>query len=146
MSRPAAPAAQRRLLRGLAAAVLAAALALVPEAAPAEHPGYFPVLTIDPESLKQLIDEGRRPVAIDLRPPAAYRDGRLPGARSLPLEQVTARADEIPRQGLVVLYCACRFDQIGAAYQELRRRQWNNVLVLEEGFAGWRARGYPIER
>jgi rhodanese-related sulfurtransferase len=132
----------RRLL-----AALALAGALLPALpAGADHAQYVPVVTIDPESLKRLLDERRPLLAVDLRPAGLYHAGRLPGARSLPAGELRARADEIPRAGLVVLYCACPFDEVNRLYQFLRARQHDNVVVLEEGFAGWLGRGYPIER
>jgi rhodanese-related sulfurtransferase len=112
----------------------------------ADHGLFFPVLTVDPDSLKRLLDEGRPIVAVDLRPSTLHADGRLPGARSLPFPDLERRADELPTTGLVVLYCACPFQEINRAYQLLRRRKHDNVFVLEEGFGGWVARGFPVER
>jgi 3-mercaptopyruvate sulfurtransferase SseA len=132
----------RRLLSLLVLAILAAA-----GPARAGHPWMPALLTIDPESLQRITTSGARPVvAVDVRPAAAYEDGRLPGARSIPLASLTVRRREVPADALVVLYGAAGLEEAVTAYQYLRATGHANVFVLEGGFAGWRAQGYAIER
>jgi rhodanese-related sulfurtransferase len=131
------------LASALALAVLACALVAPAEAG---HQWYATLLTIDPESLRKQFDKAERPLPIDVRPAEAFQRGRLPGARSLPLAALRERVDEIPRQGLIVLYGAGRTPDVNGAYQFLRGRGYANVFVLEDGIAGWQARGYPLER
>lgn len=137
------PRGLRRALPLLALGALVAALAAP---AGAGHGPFFAVLTIDPESLRGLLDQGHRPLHVDLRPPDEFRRGRLPGARSIPLPELEQRRAEIPKDRMVVLYCACSVPQVTPAYQMLRREGWRDVFVLEEGVGGWMARGYPLER
>ena len=112
----------------------------------AAHGPGDPLLTLGPEHARRLLDQGERPIFVDLRPVGEYQRGRLPGARSLPLRELLRRHGEVPRAGRVVLYCACPLEEIQAAYQFLRDQGYRNVSVLEEGFAGWVKRGYPVER
>jgi DNA-binding transcriptional ArsR family regulator len=42
---------------------------------------------------------------VDTRPVEEYRAGHLPGARSIPLEELPGRVGEIPRDREVVAYC-----------------------------------------
>ena len=132
------------LTRRLAWVGLAAALALATPAV-ADH-RWAPVLTIDVESMKSLIDRGERVEPLDLRSAAAFGSGRLPRARSLPLGDLPDRVDEVPRAGVVVLYCACPRDELLRAYQFLRGRRHTNVYVLEGGIEAWQHRGYALER
>ena len=111
----------------------------------ADH-GWAPVLTIDAESAKALIDRGDRIEPLDLRSPVAFKEGRLPHARSLPLGDLPDRVDEVPRSGVVVLYCGCPREQLLRAYQFLRGRRHTNVFVLEGDIDAWRSRGYALER
>jgi rhodanese-related sulfurtransferase len=131
------------------AAFLPAALAAwLVAAAPATagHPWVPALLTIDPESLQRLAGEGRRVFAVDVRAPDAYRSGRLPGARSIPLASLTGRRSEVPADALVVLYGAQGLEEAAVAYRYLRSSGHANVVVLEGGFAAWQAHGYGIER
>ena len=111
----------------------------------ADH-AWAPVLTIDAESAKSLIDRGEQVAPLDLRAAADFQAGRLPHARSLPLGELPDRVDEIPRSGVVVLYCGCPRDQLVRAYQFLRGRRHTNVFVLEGDIDAWRGRGYALER
>ncbi|MGH7277122.1 MAG: rhodanese-like domain-containing protein [Candidatus Rokuibacteriota bacterium] len=126
------------------AIVLLALFALVAPAG-AGHGPSFVVLTVDPESLKRLVDDRTPFLAVDLRSRPEYDTSRLPRARSLPLPELHERFAEIPPTGMVVLYCACSPTEINGAYQFLRARGYHRLFILEEGFAGWRARGYPLE-
>lgn len=130
--------------RGRLAAALALLL-LVARPAVADH-AWAPVLTIDADSAKSLMDRGERVEPLDLRPEAEHRAGRLPRARSLPLVQLRERVDEVPHQGVVVLYCGCGRTELLGAYQFLRGRRYANVYVLEGGIEAWQRLGYPLER
>lgn len=77
--------------------------------------------------------------------PDLFREGHLPGARSIPLRELRRRYREIPR-GRVILDCDCSRDDLEAAYRLLVDRGVDDVGALDEGFAGWRRRGYPIAR
>jgi len=113
--------------------------------AAAGHPWGPAILTIDPDSLDQLAAQGRpgTPRGRAHRPRAPA--GRLPGARSMPLPVLTAQQRELPDDGLVVLYGADSVDEVAAAFRYLRSTGRRNVVVLEGGFAAWRAHGYRVE-
>ena len=70
----------------------------------AAAPPDYPVNYISVEELRGLLDSGSRADIIDVRTPSEYENLHIRGARSIPLRDVRARAAEIPRRGLVVLY------------------------------------------
>jgi rhodanese-related sulfurtransferase len=64
--------------------------------------------TIEHEELLQRLGDPEL-VLLDVLPRRVYERGHLPGARSLPLEEVPDRADELLEDGdLVVVYCVNR--------------------------------------
>jgi rhodanese-related sulfurtransferase len=127
----------------LAALVLLAAVAW---SAPA-HAGHGnAVMSLDADYVLAQYAKGRKLTAIDLRSEEAYGRGHLPGARSLPLDQLTTRFAEVPRTDLVVLYCDCTQSEVEVAYWFLRGKQYRNLSVLERGFATWVERGHPVEK
>ncbi len=134
----------RRALTAVALGVLVSALALQP--AVAGHGAGGPVLAIPAEYAKRLLDEGDRPIFLDLRSAEDFRRGHLPGARLLPLMELRRRYAEVPRTGRVVLYCACPPEEVQAAFQFLRDQGYRNISAMDEGFPGWVKRGYPLER
>ncbi len=89
----------------------------------------------------------REPIRlIDLRPSKDYEVSRLPQAHSIPLSELRNRDSEIPRVGLVVLYCTCAPGEDWHAYELLHVRGYRNVVVLAGGFSQWVERGYPLEK
>lgn len=122
-----------------------ALLWLVATPAIADH-AWAPVLTIDADSARSLMDRGERVEPVDLRSETEFRRGRLPRARSLPLGELRERVDEVPHRGVVVLYCGCAQAELLRAYQFLRGRRYANVYLLEGGIEAWQGLGYPLER
>jgi rhodanese-related sulfurtransferase len=106
-----------------------------------------PLRWVSASELKGLLDGGpRQPTwLIDLRPAAAFGQGHLPGARSMPIAELRFRAREIP-PGRIVLYCDCAAEDMEAAYGLLWSLGWNDVRALANGLAGWIASGYSIAR
>jgi rhodanese-related sulfurtransferase len=105
-----------------------------------------PLPVIAARDVKELLAAGTSFTLIDVRPAGEYEVGRLPRARSVPLSELRRRYTEVPRAGLVVVYCACRPGENWHAHELLQVRGYRNVLVLAEGFSGWVERGYPVER
>lgn len=106
---------------------------------------YF--LPMPPERAKSLLDAGEPVVFIDLREPEDFKVVRLPSARSVPLRELQAQHDKVPKTGRVVLYCTCGVGNIeeGFAYQTLRNLGYRNVSVLVGGITEWRRLGYPVD-
>jgi rhodanese-related sulfurtransferase len=121
-------------------------LLLAPTAALAVHGGpAVPLAFVSAADLKRRLDRGDHPTLVDLRPADAFRQGHVPGARSIPLRELRRRYFEIPR-GRVILYCDCPRDELEAAYRLLVDRGAADVRGLEESFAAWAGRGYPVAR
>lgn len=55
--------------------------------------------------LARMIERGEA-VAVDVRSPEAYQQSRIKGAILMPSDEVRARAKELPRDKLLVFYCA----------------------------------------
>lgn len=106
---------------------------------------YF--LPIPPARAKSLLDGGEPVIFIDLRAPEEFKRTRLPGAQSIPLNELQARHAKVPKSGRVVLYCTCGVGNIeeAFAYQTLRNLGYRNVSVLEGGISEWQRLGYPVD-
>ena len=59
---------------------------------------------ISVERVKQELDAGHPQMLVDVRSPEEYSAGHLPRAVSMPLEVLSVRMTEIPRDVPVVLY------------------------------------------
>ena len=98
--------------------------------------------------LKKLMEEGRRPVVIDVRSPTVRAvDGRfIPGALEMDLADLDRRRGEIPGDGEIVFYCSCPNDaSAAAAAKQLIDLGFKRVRPLQGGIDEWIAAGYDVE-
>lgn len=131
----------------LAGAIVVWLLALTALGAGVAEAGHAAMVNaLDVDYVRGQYEKGRKLTAIDLRSAEEFRKGHLPGAQSLPMDELTARFSEVPRHDLVVLYCDCARSEVEVAYWFLRRQGWRNLSVLDPGFTAWGQRGYPVER
>lgn len=85
------------------------------------------------QQLKQARDEGA--VVIDVREPDEYAGGHVAGARSLPLSQLAARTQEVPKDQTVYLVCQGGGRSSQAA--ELLGAAGHDVRSVVGGTAAW---------
>ncbi len=82
--------------------------ASVAEQATAPTPAATPkdgVRRITVADLQSALEKGEA-IVVDVRSEDAYAAGHIKGARVIPEDQITRRADELPRDKLIVTYCA----------------------------------------
>ena len=121
------------------------AIMSAPSGSFADHPLIDQVRTVTAHWVKGVLDAGENLLLFDLRPVADFTTKKLPRAQSLPSSELEKRYREVPRFGRVVLYCACRQDDLIETALFLQRLGYRNIAVMPEGFAGWLKLGYPLE-
>ena len=98
---------------------------------------------IDGAELLRRVEAGDVTV-LDVRPPDEYRAGHIPGALSMPVEQLERRLSEIPADRPVIAYCRGPFCVFaGDAVEELRRHGYS-AERMAEGLPDWRLAGHPV--
>ena len=77
-------------------------------------------------------------VLVDVRPPEEYAAGHIEGARSIPIEELERRLEELPTDREVVAYCRGPF--CAYAHQAVRRLEESGRRArrLEDGWPEWR--------
>jgi rhodanese-related sulfurtransferase len=107
------------------------------------HRHDFQIISVDDLQARMARD---KVLLLDVRPEAEFQAGHLPGAVSIPLDQLGLRLDELPPGKLIVAYCRgpyCVFAD--EALELLEARGWD-VARLEEGVAEWQQAGLVLER
>lgn len=80
---------------------------------------------------------GGRAVLIDVRPANEFAHGHIPGALSLPLDELDARLGEMPRDKRIIAYCRGAYClSAGEAVERLRERGYD-AIRLEGGWPEW---------
>src|SRR5712691_4082114 len=95
---------------------------------------------------KELVSRLRRRdvVVIDVRPTAEYAAGHIPGARSLPPDEVRRRLRTIPKDGEIVAYCRGPFCVYADDVVRTLQRRGIRARRLEDGFPEWKRAGHDI--
>lgn len=125
--------------KALGAFVLLAGVAVSAQAIRA-----VPRILID--QLKVLMEQ-KAVVVLDVREPAAFEKGRIPGAINIDYTQVLKQADRFAgEKRTIVAYCACANEMTTArAAVDLAAKGIPGAMALKGGWGGWVARGEKIE-
>lgn len=103
-------------------------------------------ITVD--ELKGMMDKGHKIFVLDLRGALDHEADpyTIPGALRMTAEELNQRHADIPRQGDVILFCACPNEATAARMALLLRRNGiRNVRPLAGGIDAWRERNFPLE-
>lgn len=92
--------------------------------------------------LAAAIDQGA-PV-VDVREPAEFREGHVPGAVNIPMGQLTARLSEIDRNRPVHVVCAS--GNRSSAMTDILTANGFDAINVAGGTSAWIRSGRPIEK
>jgi rhodanese-related sulfurtransferase len=99
---------------------------------------------VAPGEVRALVEQGA--LLLDVRTPAEYASGHVPGAMNLPYDELTTRIQEIDaRHGdLVVVYCE-KGPRASKAIATLVGAGFSSVRPLAGHMSAWRSSGASIE-
>ena len=83
-------------------------------------------------------------IVLDVRPTAEYAAGHIPGARSVPPDDVRRHLRTIPKDGEIVAYCRGPFCVYADDVVRSLRRRGIRARRLEDGFPEWKRAGHEI--
>jgi len=82
---------------------------------------------------------------LDVRPTAEYEAGHIPGALSVPLDQLQEILAKLPHDQEIVAYCRGPYCVLAVKAVEVLLEKGFNAIRLEESVQDWRALGLPVE-
>lgn len=102
---------------------------------------------LEPIRMAELLDRLREDavVLLDVRPGKEYKAGHIAGARSIPLDELEARLDDLPPEAEIVAYCRGPYCVFADEAVERLRRRGLSARRLDLGFPDWQAAGLPVE-
>ena len=98
---------------------------------------------MDKDGLLAKVRDGEVTV-LDVRPVEEYRAGHIPGALSVPLEELEHRLSELPKNQEIVAYCRGPYCVLTIEAVELLRARGFQAIRLEDGIQDWRSRGFRV--
>jgi rhodanese-related sulfurtransferase len=88
--------------------------------------------------LQRLMKRGEV-VLVDVRPAVEFESGHIPGAIAIPIEDLDARANELPRDKRIVAYCRGTYCLFADEAVALLKRRGFDAVRLEGGWPEWSA-------
>lgn len=100
------------------------------------------------EELKKMMENKADIVVVDNQPKVAYDMGHIPGAINFPWATEIKRPVGLPRDKVLILYCACQHeeDATDVANKLIENFGYKKIKLLEGGWVKWVKSGYPIEK
>jgi len=108
---------------------------------------------IDTRELRQLLTSNARPLFLDVRPASDYAEKRIPGAVSLPADEIARRWSTLPKDRTIIIYESGRSSgDICAAGRAVGRTllehgfPFSQVKVYQNGLVGWERAEIGVNR
>jgi rhodanese-related sulfurtransferase/DNA-binding transcriptional ArsR family regulator len=101
---------------------------------------------LEPVSREELVERASRGdvVILDVRPTEEFAAGHIPGAMSVPLDQLDAALSRLPKRTRIVAYCRGPYCVLAPqAVQRLRDKGFK-ARRLVDGMPEWRLAGLPV--
>jgi rhodanese-related sulfurtransferase len=101
------------------------------------------VNAISPKELKTRLDSGEPITVIDVREEWELDISKVDFATHIPMNEIPARTDEIPQDGVVVFMCKAG-GRSARVVEYLQSMGWDNLMNLDRGILGWAADVDPV--
>jgi rhodanese-related sulfurtransferase len=85
-------------------------------------------------------------VVLDVRPVLEYRQGHIAGARSIPVDELEARLDELRPAQSIVAYCRGPYCVFADEAIMVLHAHGFSAARYEEGYPEWAAANLPVEQ
>ena len=82
---------------------------------------------------------------LDVRPGEEYDAAHIPGALSIPLEELRGRLSELPEGREIVAYCRGAYCVLAYEALDMLRAHGHRAHRLADGMLEWRLAGLPME-
>lgn len=79
-------------------------------------------------------------IVIDVRPTPEFENNHIPFARSMPLPELKARLEELPKNKTIVAYCRGPFCLMSSDAVRLLRNLGYDAVILRDGIVEWNKR------
>ncbi|MGE4555798.1 MAG: rhodanese-like domain-containing protein [Desulfovibrionaceae bacterium] len=100
---------------------------------------------ISVQELESLLKKPAPPVVLDVRTPAEWKAGRIPGAQHYPVTKILEKAPELNRAAPICVVCGTGY-RSNIAASELIRQGFEDVFSMAGGTTAWTRAGYGLEK
>ncbi len=99
------------------------------------------------DAMQEALERGEKMLLLDVRSPAEFSSGHVPGAVNVPHDRVLSAPDEVSsnKSERIVVYCE-RGPRALMAQRALTKAGFTNVVHLMGDMSGWRSSGLSVEK
>lgn len=101
--------------------------------------------SLDSGAAKEMLEEDKNIVLIDVRSREDYNLEHLKGAKNIPLDQLDSRLGKLPRDKDIVVYCQNGGRSVRAV-RKLEVAGFTRLYHMHEGLRGWNKASYPTRK
>lgn len=94
---------------------------------------------INAQQFKDELNRRTPKYIMDVREPNEYKNGFIPGAVNVPLSQLSARINALPKDKPLYLYCQSGMRSKQAA-RILAKKGYSNLINLKGGIMSWKGK------
>ncbi|MGC9543823.1 ArsR/SmtB family transcription factor [Streptomyces sp. UG1] len=84
-------------------------------------------------------------VVLDVRPVEEYLAGHIPGALSIPVDELAERISELPEEMEIVVYCRGEYCVLAYDAVRLLTGRGRRAIRLDDGMLEWRLADLPVD-
>ncbi|MFC4463561.1 ArsR/SmtB family transcription factor [Streptomyces xiangluensis] len=84
-------------------------------------------------------------VVLDVRPVEEYRAGHIPGALSIPVDELPDRINELPEETEIIVYCRGEYCVLAYDAVRLLTDRGRRAIRLDDGMLEWRLAELPVD-
>jgi len=99
---------------------------------------------LSPEELEARLEDDDL-IVLDVRPESEYETGHIPGAHSIPVDQIRDHLSELPENKEIVAYCRGPYCVYSDDAVRHLREEGRTAYRLTEGLPDWAAEERPVE-
>ncbi len=102
---------------------------------------------LEPKAFKQKTEQQPEAVVVDVRTPAEFAEGHLPGALNIDVknEAFADKIQELDSTKIYLLYCRSG-SRTQLAAQIMKQAGFKSIFGMKGGFSDWEEAGYPVEK
>jgi rhodanese-related sulfurtransferase len=100
---------------------------------------------VDRRSLLRRIRQGDV-VVLDVRDTSEFKAGHIPGARSVPLEELERALKSIPKNKEIIAYCRGLYCGLAEDAVALLRKKGYRASRIHDSIVDWKEAGLPVAR
>lgn len=103
------------------------------------------VKNISASQARDLIEKDKDVFILDVRTKEEYDDAHIKGANLIPIQELEANLNKIPKDKKIVVHCA-KGKRSARACEMLKDKGLKELYNVEGGINQWKSEGYPVEK